>query len=160
MPRGRGKSRRPGGRSRRPFAWAAVVLLAGAAPAIAADGGLGIELNRLEPVDSGCRLSFVLTNTMDVSVDALSMEAVLFDGEGRVDRFLLLKARPLPAGRTRVQQFDVGETSCDRIARVLLNDVTACAGGGLTPQSCLESIRPTSRSGVPFTTTLAPPPTE
>jgi hypothetical protein len=137
---------------------AGLLLLAGAAPAIAGDKSLEIELNRLEAVDNGCRLSFVLTNNMDVSVDALSMEAVLFDPDGRVDRFLLLKARPLPSGRTRVQQFDVGDTSCGRIARVLLNDITACAGDGLTPPACLDAIQPTSRADVPFTTALTATP--
>lgn len=162
VPWGRGKIRRPAGRSWWPNAIAGTVLLllAATAPAMAGDGGLDIDLNRLEAVDGGCRLSFVLTNTMDVSVDALTMEAVLFDGEGRVDRFLLLKAWSLPAGRTRVQRFDVGETSCERIVRVLLNDVTACAGDGLAPAACLEAIRPASRSGIPFTTTLSAVPSE
>jgi hypothetical protein len=123
---------------------------------IAAENALAIELNRLEDVNGGCRLSFVLTNELAVSIDGLSIEAVLFDPEGRVDRFLLLKAKPLPQGRARVQQFDVGETTCARIGRVLLNDVTDCAGEGLSPAACMEAIRPESRAEVPFSTALAP----
>ena len=137
-------------------ATALLLLLACSGPASATNDQITIELNRLEDVQSGCRLSYVLTNGLSVPVDALTIEAVLFDPEGRVDRFLLLKARPLPVGKTRVQQFDVGQTSCAAIGRVLLNDVTECAGENLSPAGCLAAIRTQSRADIPFVSTLSP----
>jgi len=138
-----------------------LLLLASIGPAAALDKKISIELNRLEDVSGNCRLSFVLTNGLAAPVDALTIETVLFDPEGRVDRFLLLKARPLPVGKMRVQQFDVGQAACASIGRVLLNDVTDCAGGDLAPATCLAAIDTTSRSDVPFVSTVnaadAPP---
>jgi hypothetical protein len=177
LPGGKGRTPWPASRSwhSRTVAGAALALLlvtAGSGPAVAetpsnapapspqtvaaTSPGITVELNRLETVDKGCRLSFVFTNAMPVAVDGLAIEAVLFDTDGRVDRFLLLKARPLPQGKTRVQQFDVTQASCAGIGRVLLNDVTACAGEGLDASACLEAIRPQSRADIPFTTALSP----
>ncbi len=142
----------------------ALLLLAGIglafpAPASAentAVGDITVELNRLEDVEKGCRLSFVFTNTMPVAVEGLAIEAVLFNADGQVDRFLLLKARPLSPAKTRVQQFDVGQATCSGIGSVLLNDVTACAGDGLDAAACLDAVKPTSRAAVPFATALTP----
>lgn len=114
-----------------------------------------IELNRLEQLDGGCRLTLMLTNGLPAAIDALSIEAVLFDGDGRVERFLLLKTRPLAMGRTRVQQFDVRDLACEAIGRMLLNDVTECAGEGLDPATCLAAIRVTSRGEIAFVSAVA-----
>lgn len=116
---------------------------------------VSVELNRLEDVAGGCRLSLVFTNGLPVAIDALSIETVLFDAGGRVERFLLLKARPLAAGRTRVQQFDVKEAACGSIGRLLLNDVTQCDGEGLDPAGCLAAIAASSRSDVDFVSVVA-----
>jgi hypothetical protein len=174
LPGGKGRKPRPASRSWSSQtaagpALALLLLLAGSGPTAAetpsapaaatqaaTSPGITVELNRLEDVDTGCRLSFVFTNSLPVAVDGLAIEAVLFDADGRVDRFLLLKARPLPKGKTRVQQFDVGQASCAGIGRVLLNDVTACAGEGLDASACLEAVRPASRAAIPFTTALTP----
>jgi len=178
LPGGKGRMPRPGSRSWGSLSAAGPVLallllLAGSGPMAAetpsapvaatpaanpaaTSPGLTVELNRLENVDKGCRLSFVFTNSLPVAVDGLAIEAVLFDTDSRVDRFLLLKARPLQSGKTRVQQFDVGQASCAGIGRILLNDVTACTGEGLDASACLEAIRPESRAEIPFTTALSP----
>lgn len=133
-----------------------LLLLVSFGPAAASNPQITIELNRLEDVPNSCRLSFVLTNGLTVPVDALTIETVLFDQNGRVDRFLLLKARPLPVGKTRVQQFDVGQASCGAIGRVLLNDVTECAGEALGPAICLSAIKTDSKTEVPFVSTMSP----
>ncbi|WP_132806471.1 hypothetical protein [Tepidamorphus gemmatus] len=139
---------------------ALLLLLACIGPAAAATtdeprGRLDLELNRLEDIDGGCRLTLMFTNGLDVNIEAMSVETVLFDAEGRVIRFLLLKPRPLSSGRTRVQQFDIRDLACPAIARVLLNDVTDCVGEGLDPATCLAAINVTSRDGVAFVTAVA-----
>jgi hypothetical protein len=116
---------------------------------------LDLELNRLEDMDGGCRLTLMFTNGLDAAIEAMSIETVLFDPEGRVIRFLLLKPRPLSPGRTRVQQFDIRDLACPAIARVLLNDVTDCVGEGLDPAICLAAINVTSRDGVAFVPAVA-----
>jgi len=134
----------------------------GAAPdnlALALDAerpSLGIELNRLQDKGSACRLSLVFTNGMVEAISALTIETVLFDKNGSVERFLVLKSRPLPPGKIRVQQFDVRGVKCDSIGKLLLNDVKECKSGSLDAASCLELIRPSSRTGIPFISTAMP----
>lgn len=131
----------------------AVAAAVGAAlptPARAEDKSIGIELNRLQAVDGACRISLVFTNGLSVAVEALSIETVLFNKEGAVERFLVLKSNPLPSGKVRVQQFDAKGLACDGVGRVLLNDVKECKIEGISPQDCLDVIKPSSRTGADF----------
>lgn len=126
-----------------------LLLLVGAGPAIA-EPNIKAELNKVESVQNGCRMTLVLTNGLETSVDKLTLETVLFDTEQTVSRFLLITARPLPPGTMRVQQFDIEGQPCEGIGRVLINDVTACEGEGLDPARCLSLLAPSSRADVPF----------
>lgn len=117
------------------------------------EGFLSIELNRLSTVKGACRMSFVFTNKMDMAVEALSIETVLFNKEGSVERFLVLKSRPLSPKKIRVQQFDIRGIKCDALGRVLLNDVQICKAADLSITACLDRIKPSSRAGVPFIST-------
>lgn len=134
---------------------AGAVLLHGAA-ARADDGTIGIELNRLQQVEDACRISLVFTNRLEQPVETLSIETVLFNAQGAVERFLVLKSNPLGPGKIRAQQFDATGLACESIGRLLLNDVKECEGADLTRQACLEAIEPSSRTEVDFISTTAP----
>ncbi|MCG8561469.1 MAG: hypothetical protein MI824_16845 [Hyphomicrobiales bacterium] len=134
---------------------AAMVSGQGALATEAAEGRLSIELNRVSAAKGACRASFVFTNKMNVAVEALSIETVLFNKEGSVERFLVLKSRPLSPKKIRVQQYDIRGLKCEALGRVLLNDVKSCKVGTLTPEACLDRIEPSSRAGVPFISTMA-----
>jgi hypothetical protein len=57
----------------------------------------------------------------------------------------------LPANKTRVLRFDLGKSvACTDVSRLVLDDVTACAGGDMNPTKCLASINLTTRAGVPL----------
>jgi hypothetical protein len=116
---------------------------------------LAIELNRLQDTGKACRMSLVFTNHLDEPVEALSIETVLFDKEGGVSRFLVLKSRALPPGKIRVQQFDIAGTKCDAFGKLLLNDIKECKVGDLKPGECLALVSPSSRAGIPFISTTA-----
>lgn len=131
---------------------AASVLLPGAA-ARADDGAIGIELNRLQQVDDACRISLVFTNRRETPVEALSIETVLFNTDGAVERFLVLKSNPLPPGKIRAQQFDATGIACESVGRLLLNDVKECEAADLTREGCLEAIAPSSRVEADFVST-------
>lgn len=130
----------------------AAVLATAALPVSAqakdADSGLAVELNNAQDQDGGCRLSFVFENRLQKTVEGMALEVVLFDGEGRVDRFLALKTGLLPAGKARVRQFDVKEHKCGAISRILVNGVTECAGEGLTPRACTDALGVSSRASI------------
>lgn len=114
---------------------------------------VSIELNRVSEVDGACRMSFVFTNGLEVPVETLSIETVLFNKEQSVERFLVLKSRPLSPQKIRVQQFDIRGIACNRLGKLLLNDVKACKAGDLSTAGCLEKIEPSSRAGFPFIST-------
>ena len=124
-------------------------------PAWSADEGISIELNRLKPVKDACRISLVFTNALPVPVDLLAIETVLFNTDATVERFLVLKSRPLAPKKIRVQQFDVRGVPCERFGKLLLNDVKACKAGELDGPACLDRLQPSSRAeNVPFVSTV------
>lgn len=111
-----------------------------AAPA-EVEAPLAIELNAIEPQEGACRLIFVAQNGTGADVDALVLEAVLFDAEGRVAALTLLDFRDLPAGRTRVRPFDMAGLECWAIARLLINDIATCEGAA----DCAAALSPSTR---------------
>ncbi|MGYP000858389912 len=114
------------------------------------DARLGLELNDLLQKGPDCRLSIVLHNGIGTDIADLALELVVFADDRRVDRILVVKGGHLPAGATRVRQFDLKDRDCATIGRLLVNDVTRCEGEGLAPATCLGALATTSRAGTPF----------
>src|SRR4051794_16492660 len=77
--------------------------------------GIAVELNDATPNGPACRLSFVVSNGDAASIDDMAMELVLFDRTGRVDRFIVARTGKVPAGRSRVRQFDMAGADCGTI---------------------------------------------
>ncbi|NJS39164.1 MAG: hypothetical protein HC783_09215 [Rhodobacteraceae bacterium] len=134
------------------LAAAQVTVLAGGA--VAQEGAaseapfLSIELNMVEPQENTCRLTFVAQNGLGADASAVVFETVLFDREGQVIDLTLFDFQDLPEGSPRVRQFDLGGVACGSVGRVLLNDVHACSGPGLTPEICAAGLRWSSRTDV------------
>lgn len=101
---------------------------------------LSLDLNAVEQVDANCRLIFVAENKLGGDIDALSVETVLFDGTGKVDRFTLFDFKSMPEGKTRVRQFELADTDCANVARVLINGVATCEGEGFEGSECSEGL--------------------
>jgi hypothetical protein len=108
--------------------------------------GLALELNQLEPSERGCRATFVIGNRLGARVDALAFELALFDADGAVSGLITLDAGSLPNDKTRVKRFALPGVDCERVGRVLLNDVSQCDGKGLTPAVCLDRMAVSSRA--------------
>jgi hypothetical protein len=138
-------------------ALAAGLVLAGASAGSAATAAtaptIGVELNDLQPGDSGgCRAVFVVTNNLGKPIDKFGVRVVAFDKDEHASLFLTLDIGAMPAGKTRVLRFDLGDTvACPDISRLVLDDVTACDGDGLDPAACLATLAVTSRASAPFT---------
>ncbi|MDK1489970.1 hypothetical protein QN219_07860 [Sinorhizobium sp. 7-81] len=131
---------------------AAFLLLPAVAPAIAqeaaASGGLAIELNDVAPSEKGCKLTFVAGNALAQSLSKVSFEFVLFDQQGLVERMAVLDFRDLPAGKTRVRQFDLPGTKCESVKSLLINDAPACVGEGVDKNTCMTGLKTGSKSAV------------
>ncbi|MCT8997062.1 hypothetical protein [Chelativorans intermedius] len=130
-------------------AFAATVL-----SAHAQEGGsppsLSLELNGVEPAGNGCRLTFVAANRLGTDIERAAYEVALFGKDGLVKRLTVLDFKALPDGQTKVRQFDLPDTACEGLGRVLLNGVTACEGA---PEgACMERLETATRSDVAFGT--------
>jgi hypothetical protein len=127
---------------------AALVLLCplGAAAQGTPPPHLELELNALDPVDTGCRLTFLAVNQQGADIDKLVVETVLFTTEGRVDRLTLFDFGALPLSRPRVRQFNLPDLACDRLGQVLINGVQTCEGAGLAPGGCAAALKLGSRT--------------
>lgn len=120
-------------------------------PTLAVEPGqLGLELNALQQSDAGCRITFLAENRLGTEVTRSSFELALFGAEGGIDRLVALDFGALPDGKSRVVQFELKQLACEGVGRVLVNDITACEGGELTPAACLAALVPTTRTGAAF----------
>ena len=121
---------------------------ANAATAGSQTAGVGLELNRLEPLDGACRAYVVLQNDTASTFRTFRYDLVVFDADGIVTRRLALETAPLSAGKTSLKVFDLADLACEGIGRILVNDILECAdqSGGRT--DCLALVRPSTRSDV------------
>ncbi|MCA1367874.1 hypothetical protein I6F15_10730 [Bradyrhizobium sp. BRP14] len=127
----------------------AVLLIAGAAAAQdSAPAGLTVELNEIAPSEKGCKLTFVAGSALAQSLSKVSFEFVLFDQEGRVERMAVLDFRDLPAGKTKVRQFDLPGTKCEAVKSLLINDAPACVGEGVDKAACMTGLKTGSKSAI------------
>ena len=129
---------------------ATLALLLVRSTAGASDGSIQAELNKLEPSNGDCHAYLVLENTSSSAFEALKLDVVVFDTDGIVERRLAVQAAPLPPGKTSLKIFNVGDLQCDRIGRLLLNDVLDCADGAGARHDCLALLSTTARAAVPF----------
>lgn len=127
----------------------ALAVLTGQAMAETDQGAhLTIELNAIAPVDTACRMSFLIQNGHATDIRQAVFEAVLFDAEGRVDRLMLFDFGELPSARPRVRQFVVPGLTCEGLGKVLINGAETCTGEGLAAGACAEGLELRSRTGV------------
>lgn len=133
--------------------WSAVLLaLMSGAGVLAAQEApppeITIELNKLEAVDAACRIFLVLQNRGKDSYDALTLELVSFGPEGVIGERLGVDLAPLRPEKTAVKLFDLPATGCDRVSRILVNDVSACSAGGVAIADCLDRLKVSARGQV------------
>ena len=138
----------------RPLFAAVLALTAMAAPTsaqeAAAQPSLALELNALQPADTGCRVTFLATNELGGVLDRAAVELALFDAGGTIVRIVTLDFKNLSQGKTKVLQFELADLACDGIGRLLVNDITACEGTGLAPTACLDGLVTTAKPSVEF----------
>lgn len=120
--------------------FSAVALSGAAAEEAAVAKGLDVELNALASSQKGCLFTFVAQNGFDRNVAKVSLEFVIFNDKGTVERLALLDFRDLPAGKSKVRQFDVPGIKCEGVKNLLINDAPVCEGEGLEKGRCMDGI--------------------
>ncbi len=123
----------------------------GAALAQEGGGSFTLELNNATTVEAGCRVTYVATNSLGTDLEEMTLELAVFDGEGTVtDTRILLDFGAISAGKTKAIAFDLAETTCEDISRLLINDVAECTADDGSQPDCLEALRTSSRAGIEF----------
>ena len=126
----------------------ALAVLASFASKLSAAEPLKLELNTAETADNRCRLTFVIQNANERTVDSIKLDLVMFDPEGIVQRRMIIEMGPVRGTKTTVKTF-AADGTCAQIGAILVNDVTACAP--LEPAACLDGLALSSRlKGVRF----------
>ena len=130
-------------------AWGLALIAAGTAQA--QDGTLGVELNKLEAFEGGCRSFFLFRNRTDQTWSSFELSLAILDRAGVIDRLLTIEAAPLPAGRTTLKLFEIPEIACDGIGSVILHDIAACtAEGGEAADDCFAVVELNSLASAPL----------
>ncbi|MEM9247083.1 MAG: hypothetical protein AAGB05_00150 [Pseudomonadota bacterium] len=132
------------------IAAAAMASSFGAQAVAQATGPFTLELNNTADVEQSCRLTYVATNGMGIDLSEASYEVAVFDSDGLVERLLILQFGALADGRTKVVQFDLADTACSGISRLLVNSVSECAAADGSAPDCLDALETTSRSDINF----------
>lgn len=128
-----------------------LALMTCATTAIAQEGNVRIELNKLEPVGESCRTFFLIDNRQGKDWRSIKLDLFALDTDGVAAKRLAVEVGPVPEKKTLIKLFDFSGIACPRFGRILLNDVVSCEGVANARDVCLSSIETTSRvSGVPF----------
>ena len=117
------------------------------------EAGFALELNSAADTSAGsCRLTYVASNDSDTALDRTAYEVAIFDAEGVVTRLLVLEFGALIEGKTKILQFDLAETECASISRIVINDVAGCvqASDGADSDLCLTGLTASSRTDIEF----------
>ena len=109
---------------------------------------LSVELNSLQQVNAVCRVVFMVENRLAADLKGVSFETVLINRDGVVDRLTVFDFKALPKGRARVRQFELPDTQCGTIGRVLINGAASCEGDGIAPSACIDGLSVSSRTDV------------
>ena len=128
----------------------AIGIVAATAQEAAPAPSLTLELNGAQPSDKGCRLTFVVTNTLGADLSKAAFEIALFNEAGVVDRLTVLDFKDLPAGKTKVTRFDLAGTDCAKVSRVLVNSATECVGTGIAPGACMNGLKTQTKTSIVF----------
>lgn len=129
----------------------------GAPAATAQDGDAAnsfqLELNAAaETTNGNCRLTYVASNASDIALSRTAYEVAIFDTSGVVTRLLVLEFGELIEGKTKILQFDLAETPCGSVSRIVVNDVAACTRSdtGEEADVCLSGLAASSRTAIQF----------
>jgi hypothetical protein len=107
-------------------------------------GGISVELNKLEPVEHGCRAYFVITNESSTIYDVLKLDLVLFQTDGVIGRRFAIDLGPLKPDKRSVKLFDIDAIPCEQVGNFLINDVLECKSEPGPAPDCLAVITPSS----------------
>lgn len=110
-----------------------------------------LELNNAQTQAQACRLTYVATNRTQTDLSRGAYELAIFDLQGVVTQLIVVEFEALVAGKTNVLQFDLPETSCEDMSRIVVNGAPACLDKADMPTDiCMNGLETASRTAVQF----------
>ena len=126
-----------------------------AAPAVAAveaqspaSGSIGLELNKVETYEKGCRFFMVVNNPSDQAFQSFKLDMALFQPDGVIARQFALDLAPLKSQKKSVKPFDLEGVTCDKVGSLFINDVRECKADAGAPPDCLQKLTVSTLSTV------------
>jgi hypothetical protein len=119
----------------------------------AEEGGVSVELNKLEPKGQACRIYLVVTNKTTADYQDFNLDLVLFRPDGIIGRNFKINLAPLKANKRAVKLFDLDNdgTGCDQVGSFLINDVLECKTASGPVDNCLGKLTVSSLTKVQLT---------
>lgn len=121
-----------------------------AAPQVAANSSLSLELNALQPSERGCRVTFLVSNELGKELSQVAFELALFTKAGMISRLTVVDFKELPVGKTKVRQYDLPKLDCNDVGRVLVNNTTQCVGDRVEADACIRQLKTKTATEVTF----------
>ena len=118
--------------------------------ASAADGSVSLELNKLEPQETGCRAYMLLQNGTQSNFEELRLDIAIFDTNGIVSKRLAVEAAPLPVDKTSLKLFTMTGVACEDVGRMLLNNVLSCVDQSGERGDCVPLLEVSTRTSAAF----------
>lgn len=109
-----------------------------------------IELNKVSQNASSCLMAFVVTNNTATDIGKLAFEVVVFNKEDQIDRMTIFDFKDAAAGKQRVRQFQLQDTSCQSLGMLLINDVADCEAPEVQSDFCGSKLKLSNRSTIKF----------
>ncbi len=119
-----------------------------AAPVLAAEGNLAMELNRVQDRDGKCVATLVMHNQLGHTLDRFNVDLYVFDRDGVVAQRVMIDLAPLPNDKTTVAAFPLSDGPCDGIGKVLVNNVPSCRSETGETVDCISRIAASSRNRI------------
>lgn len=129
---------------------AALLASLGTDLALAQEAAIGIELNKVEETEEGCRTLFVFENRTGQELSRFRVDLILFDDRGVFSRQLMLDMAPLYDEKKSVASFLLEPAGCKGIGSILVNDIPQCDNGTGADLDCVELLEVRSRSTIPL----------
>lgn len=114
----------------------------------AKDAQIYLELNKLEALGKGCKLTFLLENEGNINVNKFALEFAFLDSKGQLSKLGSLNFGALVSNHKKISQFTLSDLSCDKISSMFINSETACDSAA--KNSCLNNLRTSNKTKIGF----------
>jgi hypothetical protein len=116
--------------------------------AVRPQGGLYMEINKLEQRDDLCVAYVRFSNHSETEFSEFKSELFAFDKEDVITAHFLADFQQVMANKTVVKLVPMKDTRCSEVGSVLLNRMTECKSGDQEVADCLRRLSIGSKGSV------------